>query len=69
MILAKESYKMWYCIKIYFIDGEEREFNFIDWCKLDRKSNTLIIDCDGEREYIRYTEVRQIHIKPGRLVV
>ena len=66
MILAKKSHKMWYRIKVYFIDGEEREFNFIDWCKLDRNSNTLIIACDREREYIRYIEVRQIHIEPGR---
>lgn len=66
MILAKKSHKMWYHIKIYFIDGEEREFNFIDWCKLDRNSNTLVIACEREREYIRYIEVRQIHIEPGR---
>ena len=66
MILAKRSYNMWYHIKIYFTDGEEQEFSFIDWCKLDRNSNTLIIACDGKREYIRYTEVRQIHIQKGR---
>ena len=54
MILAKKSYKMWYHIKIYFIDGEEQEFKFSDWCKLDRNSNTLIIAEDRKREYIRY---------------
>ena len=66
MILAKKSHKMWYHIKIYFTDGEEQEFRFIDWCKLDRNSNTLIIAHDREREYIRYIEVRQIHTEPGR---
>ncbi len=66
MILAKKSCKMWYHIKIYFTDGEEQEFRFSDWCKLDRSSNTLIIAQDREREYIRYIEVRRIYIEPGR---
>lgn len=66
MILAKKSYKMWYHIKIYFIDGEEQEFNFIDWCKLDRSSNTLILSDGNNLEYIRYINVKQIDIKPGR---
>ena len=66
MILAKKSYKMWYRIKIYFIDGEEQEFKFSDWCKLDRNSNTLIIAEDRKREYIRYINVKQIHIQKGR---
>lgn len=66
MILAKKSCKMWYHIKIYFTDGKEQEFRFSDWCKLDRNSNTLIIANNKEREYIRYIEVKQIHIEPGR---
>lgn len=62
MTLAKKSSKHWYNITVYFTDGEERKFNCIDWCKLDRNSNTLIIADDRKRDYIKYTEVRQTRI-------
>lgn len=62
MTLARKSRKYWYNITVYFEDGSEQEFDSIDWCRLNRNSNTLILCEINNRSiyYIRYIEVVQV---------
>lgn len=63
MILARKSRKFWYDVTVYFTDGREWKFDFVDYCKLDRIFNILIIGSSEDIDCIDYTEVKQVHIE------
>ena len=62
MTLAKKSRRHHYKISVYFNDGNEREFDYIDWCKLDLDHNLIIMCSSPDLTYINYSSVSYIDV-------
>lgn len=63
MTLARKSRKFWYDITVYRTNGQELKFDFVNYCKLDRIFNILIIGSSEDVDCIDYTDVKQVHIE------